>query len=230
VNKIRVLVADDHALFREGLSRLIDGESDLECVAMAADGNEAVELTRELLPEVVLLDISMPKMDGIEAAKQIKDSCPTIAIIILSAYKYPHYVYECLNAGLDGYLLKSTERSRLINAIRMVYAGSVVFNLEALAQIRHTPSTSRYSGKVSSMGLDSLDIQILKLAAEGMSNQKIAQELNISENTIGSHLVKAFRKLGVQSRTEAVMSVLKEGYFTIENLIGNDKTDNHQSD
>ena len=135
MKKISIVVADDHTLFREGLRRLLNHEKDLECVALAQDGEEAVALTKQLMPDVVLIDIAMPKVDGIEAAKQIKSACPTTAVLILSAYKHDRYVYTCMRAGVDGYLLKNMPPDELTNAVRLVHAGQAVFNLEATSGV-----------------------------------------------------------------------------------------------
>ena len=124
--KIKILIADDHPLFREGLCQLISKEKDLECVGVAANGREAVKLASKLLPDVVLMDVSMPDMNGIEAAKRIKKEWSETKVLMLSAFKYQYQVLTCIQAGVDGYMLKNTRRRELINAIRMVNIGDKV--------------------------------------------------------------------------------------------------------
>ena len=131
MDKIKVMVADDHPAFREGLCRLLKDETDLEVVALPEDGEEAVESARKLQPDVAIIDISMPKLNGIEAAKQIRVAAPTTAILMVSAYSYPSYVLAALRAGAAGYLLKNAPLNELISAVRLVHSGEGVFDLKA---------------------------------------------------------------------------------------------------
>ncbi len=218
MEKIKVLVADDHTLFSEALCPLLKSEGDMDCVALAEDGEEAVRLAKELLPDVALIDIEMPKMDGIEAAKQIKTACPTTAVIIVSGYKYAHYILASVEAGVDGYLLKHTPRRELINAIRMVHSGQGVFSLEATAKVLRGIATEKYREKISLGLLRPRELEVLKMTARGMTNKEIAAELCISPHTVGTHLVNIFRKLGVDTRTEATLYTLKEGLLTVNDL------------
>lgn len=218
MKKLEVLLADDHALFLEGLRMLLEKEEDMDCVAMVEDGVKAVELAKELRPDVVLIDIEMPKMDGIEAAKQIKTACPTTAVIIVSGYKYAHYVLTSVEAGVDGYLLKHMPRRELINAIRMVHAGQGVFSLEATSKVLRSTAAGKYREAISLTQLSPRELEILKMTARGMTNKEIATELDISSHTVGVHLVHVFRKLGVDTRTEATLYTLKEGLLSINDL------------
>lgn len=224
---ISVLVADDHPVFREGLCALLNSEDGVDCVGIAEDGHQAIKLTSELLPDVVLLDIAMPNIDGIEAAKQIMKVCPTTAVLILSAYKYDHYVLACLQAGVNGYLLKTTPRVDLINAIRMVHGGRGVFSLEATGKVMHSIAVAGDNVETAAVRAKwhRRHIQILKLAAKGMANKEIARELGISTNTVGTHFINIFRKLGVGSRTEAILYALKEGLFTMEDIVSDGQRD-----
>lgn len=217
MKKIKVLVADDHILMRDGLCQLLEKEKDIECIAQASNGKEAITLAKEMLPDVVIMDVAMPEVDGIEAAKKIKADCPGIAVLMLSAHKYRYYILACLKAGVDGYLLKDTPRQELAFAIRMVHAGKSVFDLEATNKIIHDLAISE-GGKSAIHGLSSRELEILRLAARGMGNKEIGCELDISSHTVGSHLVNIFRKLGVTSRTEATLYALKEGWFTVGDL------------
>ena len=135
MGKIRLLIADDHPVFRQGLSRLLRDEEDLECVAEPKDGIEAVKLAKELRPDVAIIDISMPKLNGIQAAKQIREACPTTAILIISAFDYQSYILASLQAGAAGYLSKERPLHELISAIRLVYQGSSVLDLKATGKV-----------------------------------------------------------------------------------------------
>lgn len=216
--KIRLLIADDHPTFREGLARLLEDEEDLECVAKSADGIEAVKLAEELRPDVAVVDVSMPNLNGIEATRQIKAACPTTAVIIVSAFDYQSYILSSLQAGAAGYLLKDTPLPELISAIRLVHKGGSVLDLKATDKIVRHLATGEGSSKTGLELLQPREAEILKLAAKGMSNKEIARELFISERTVQTHLVKIFRKLGVSSRTQAVLHALSGGWLTMDDL------------
>ncbi|MDD5590984.1 MAG: response regulator transcription factor [Dehalococcoidales bacterium] len=215
MEKIKVLIADDHLLAQQGLRRILEREADIECVAAAKNGERAVELVRKHLPDVALIDVAMPVMNGIEATKAIKTSCPNTAVIILSAYDYDHYVRACVEAGASGYLLKSDLLPRrLVNAIRTVYSGTNVFDRKA-GEIMRRMAISKGKKGPDSEELRSRELQILKLVIKGMSNKEIASELHISEQTVGTHLANIFKKLGVQSRVEAMLYALKKGWDSL---------------
>ena len=215
MEKIKVLVADDHLLAQQGLRRILEKAADIECVAMAKNGKRAVELARKRLPDVALIDVAMPVMNGIEATKAIKASCPSTAIIILSAYDYDHYVRACVEAGASGYLLKNDVLPRrLVNAIRTVHGGTNVFDRKA-GEIMRKMAVSKGKRGPDSGELRNRELQILKLVIKGMSNKEIASELCISEQTVGTHLANIFRKLGVQSRVEAMLYALKRGWDSL---------------
>ena len=218
MEKIKVLVADDHPAFREGLGRLLAEEKDIEIVAKAADGEETVSLAKELLPDVTIMDIAMPKLNGIEAARQIKAACPTTAILMVSAYDYESYMLASLRVGAAGYLLKSAPLHDLISAVRLVHAGEGVFDLKAASRLIRRLAAVKGEERKNLEELHYRELQVLKLAAKGMSNKEIARELVISERTIQTHLVNIFRKLKVGSRTEAVLRALKEGWLTLDDL------------
>ena len=218
MKKISILLADDHMLFREGLKRLLDHEEDLECVAVAQDGEEAVALTKQHRPDVVLIDIAMPKVDGIEAAKQIKSACPKTAVLILSAYKHDRYVYTCMKARVDGYLLKNMAPRELTNAIRLVHAGEAVFSLEATSGVLDRLFDVKDKEKAGVDDLCSRELEVLELAAQGMINKDIASQLCISEHTVRSHLANIFRKLGAETRTEAVSLAFKKGLINMDDV------------
>jgi len=218
VEKIRVLIADDHPVFREGLCQLLEREEDLECVAKTADGVEAVRLAKELLPDVAVIDVAMPRLNGIEAARQIKASCPATAILMVSAFGYESYVLASLRAGAAGYLLKSAAPRELANAVRSANAGEAVFDLKAAGKILARLAAEKGEEQRELEELQPRELEVLKLAAKGMTNKEIAEELFISERTVQSHLVNIFRKLDVGSRTEAVLHALREGWLTLDDL------------
>lgn len=224
MRKIRVLIADNHPVFREGLARLFQEEEDLECVATAQDGKEAIKLAQELLPDVAIIDVNMPEVSGIDALKQIRKVCPAMGILMLSAYKYSHYVNSSIQAGADGYLMKNIPRHKLIEAIRMIHAGQGVFNLEASGGVLRKLTAGAGGAGANSSALHRRELEVLRLVAKGMTNKHIASELNISDNTVGTHLVNIFRKLGVESRTEATLYALREGLITTDELAGGQET------
>lgn len=213
--KIRLLIADDHPVFREGLSLLLEEESDLEVVAVAKDGQEAVSLARECLPDVVILDVAMPKLNGIEATKQIKAACPNTAILVLSAYGYESYMLAAIGAGATAYLLKTVDLVELVDAIRVVHDGQTVLDPIAADKLFCHLAYATGSPRASHQ-LHERELEILRLAC--MSNKRIAAELVISERTVQTHFVNIFRKLGVSSRTEAVLHALREDLITLDDL------------
>jgi DNA-binding NarL/FixJ family response regulator len=217
MEKIRVMVIDDHPSFREGLTRLLQEEADIEIIATLGDGLQALESSRDLKPDVAVMDISMPKLNGIEAAKQIREVSPDTAVLMISAYNYPSYVLACLRAGAAGYLMKDASLSKIISSIRMIYAGDSVFDLKVTGKILRRLAT----GKVAmsrDRELYSRELQVLDLVAQGRGNKEIGNQLNISERTVQTHLVNIFRKLEVNSRTEAIIRALKEGWLVLDEL------------
>ncbi len=218
MEKIKVLIADDHPTFRDGLCRLLGDEGDLDVVAGVADGEEAIRLAKELSPDVAIIDVAMPGIGGIEAARQIKSTCPTIAILMVSAYGYEPYILASLRAGAAGYLLKDTSLCELVSAIHAMYSGKVVFDFRAAKRILHRIANNKGEEREDIGELQCRELEALKLLAKGMSNKRIAVELGISERTVQTHLVNIYRKLGVCSRTEAVLHALKESWFTLDDL------------
>ena len=217
--KIRVLIADDHAVLREGMRHLLEQERDLEIVGEAGDGEEAVKLASELKPDVVLMDIVMPKLSGVEATKLIKQTSPSTNILILTAYSDIRYILGLLEAGACGYLLKSARSNEIIGAIRAVHSGDSVLDsivtrklLQRVALAKE-PSESETSGQLSPR-----EIEILRLAAKGMTNKDIANTLVLSVRTVEAHLTNIFNKMGVGSRTDAIIQGLREGYITLDDI------------
>lgn len=215
MEKIRLLIADDHPAFREGLSRLLEEEEDLECVATSADGEEAVKMVEELHPDVAIIDVSMPKLDGIKATEKIKAACPDTAVLMVSAFDYPSYVLASLKAGASGYMSKDRPLQELISAIRLVRGGDSILDLKATDTIVQCLIDSERGSKTGFDELQSRELDVIKLTAKGMSNKDIANELFISERTVQTHLINIFRKLGVNSRTQAVLHALRKGWITL---------------
>ena len=215
MEKIRLLIADDHPTFREGLSRLLEEEEDLECVAISADGTEAVKLAKELRPDVAIIDVSMPNLDGIKATEQIKAACPDTAVLMVSAFDYQSYVLASLQAGASGYMSKDRPLHELISAIRLVRGGDSILDLKATDTIVHCLIDSGRGSKTGFDELQSRELDVIKLAAKGMSSKDIADELFISERTVQTHLINIFRKLGVNTRTQAVLHALRKGWITL---------------
>ncbi len=219
-DKISVLIADDHALFREGTHSLIDLENDMEVAGEASDGEQAIQMVASLQPHVVLMDIAMPGINGIEATRRIKEEYPATAVLILTAYDNDQYIIALLEAGAAGYLLKNVSGANLVNAIRSVHAGEAVLH-PAIAQkvFKRLSSMNREPEKAKpAIELSDREMEILKLAAKGMSNQDIATGLYLSRRTVQAHLANIFRKMDVGSRTEAVLQALKSGWIGLDDL------------
>ena len=215
---IKVLVADDHPAFREGLCHFLENEKGLEVVAKATDGEEAIRLSKELLPDVAIIDVAMPKVNGIEAARQIKAACPATAILMLSAYGYESYLLTSLRLGVAGYVLKDAPVSELISTVRLVHIGEAVFDLKAISKVLDHLGTDGAGARRGLGEIHPRELQVLKSAAKGISNKAIAEELHISERTVQTHMVSIFRKLKVGSRTEAVLHALREGWLNLDDL------------
>lgn len=220
MKKIRILIADDHAVVRVGTRRILEQEPDLEVVAEAADGEEAVRQATRLKPDVAIIDVAMPKLDGIQATKQIKSVCPAIAVLILSAYDDDQFVFSLLEAGAAGYLLKSIRGSELVDAVRAVQAGESVLHpsiarkvLNRFARISGEPKEKEPTEVLSEREMD-----VLRLVTKGLSNKDIAEELCLSIRTVQGHLGNIFNKLQVGSRTEAVVRALKEGWVALDDV------------
>lgn len=220
MKKITILLAEDHVVVRESIHQSLEREPNFTVVGEAGDGEEAVRMARELKPDVIVMDISLPKINGIEATKQIKAFQPSAIVLVLTAYDYEQYIFPLLEAGAAGYLLKDISSRELINAIQTVYRGEAVLHpaiaRKVLERYRRTkePGEKEHEPDL----LTERETVVLKMAAKGMSNSEIAEELCLSVRTIESHLGSIFNKLGVGSRTEAVIEAMRRGRFTLEEL------------
>ena len=215
--KLTVLIADDHPLVREALHRTLEGEEDIEVVAEAGDGEEAVKLASELKPNVAVMDIIMPKLNGIEATKKIKEIAPDTAILILTAYDDDEYVLGLLNAGAAGYLLKSARGRDLVGAIRAIRSGESVLHPKIIAKLLKRAAIAPAEEHKPLELLSGRESEVLRLVALGMSNREIAEKLFLSQRTVKAHLTNVFNKLSVASRSEAIIKGLQWGLVTLEN-------------
>jgi len=220
MDRIRILLVEDHVVVREGTRQLLEREQDLEVIGEASDGEEAVRLASQLKPDVIIMDVAMPKLSGIEATKQIKALLPSTIVLVLTGYDYDEYIFSLLEAGAAGYLLKDVSGDQLIGAIRTVYAGEAVLH-PVVAHKLMNRFRSQATGTIEARPQELLsqrELEVLKLAARGISNKDIGEALFISVRTVQAHLRGIFNKLGVGSRTEAVLYSLKKGWFALEDL------------
>ena len=216
MEKIKVLLAEDHTVVREGFKELINRENDMEVVGEAGDGENATRLAQELEPDIILMDIAMPGLNGIEATKQIKQNAPNARILVLSAYDDTEFISAVIESGATGYLLKNARGKELINAIRAACEGesvlhpSIAQKLFARLQCESKPQGERVGL------LSERELEVLRLGAKGFSNKEIARELSLGSRTIQSHWRNIFNKLGVFSRTEAIVYCFRQRWLSLE--------------
>ncbi|MCL6472212.1 MAG: response regulator transcription factor [Firmicutes bacterium] len=217
MGNIRILLAEDHVLVRESLRQYLEKDQNLKVVGEAGDGEEMVALAKELKPDIIIADIAMPKLNGIEATKQIKEMNMPIPVLILTAYDLDQYIFPLLEAGAAGYLLKDISGQELIDSVYRVNRGDSVLHPAVMRKVmqrfRHTAD-----GK-DAPSFDILtdrEVEVLTLAARGKTNKEIAEELSVSVRTVEAHLGHIFTKLDVGSRTEAVILALKKGWVGLE--------------
>jgi DNA-binding NarL/FixJ family response regulator len=201
---ITVMVVDDHPLFREGLAALLHGEDDVTLVGEAADGHEAIERFRALLPDVTLMDLQMPGLDGIEAMEMIRREFPLARFVVLTTYSRDVQVLRALRAGAAGYLVKSALRKELLNTIRAVHGGGRNLSAEVAAELAKHVLDEPLTGR---------ELEILQRVASGISNKEIAAALSLTEATVKSHMKNVMAKLGANDRTHAVTIALKRGFI-----------------
>jgi NarL family two-component system response regulator LiaR len=210
---IRVVIAEDHALMREGTRRILEQQPDITIVGEAEDGARAVDIAVRLRPDVALLDIRMPDCNGVEATRQIRQLAPDTAVLILSAYDDDYYVRALFEVGASGYLLKTVRADELVDAVRRVHAGETVLHpaiARKVAQLLARTSASQRDG----VHLTVKELDVLRLVCRGLRNKEISRELAMSVRTVEGHLDAIFNRLGVRSRTEAAMHAASQGWFS----------------
>jgi DNA-binding NarL/FixJ family response regulator len=217
-DRIRLLLADDHIMLRQGTAELLRREPDLEIVGEADNGQQAVELALTLKPDIVVMDVRMPVLSGIEATRRIREALPQVQVLVLTAHDDDQYIFSLLQAGASGYLLKTAPVSELVNAIRQVRAGESPLDPAIARKVVARMSGERASAHaVSAMpDLTARELEILQLLANGLSNQAMAEALFISDRTVQAHLTSIFAKMGVASRLEAVLTAIRRGWLTLE--------------
>jgi DNA-binding NarL/FixJ family response regulator len=223
--KIRVLLVDDHAVVREGTAELINRQPDMEVVDEAGDGAQAVEMAARYLPDVILMDIAMPVLDGIAATRQIKAARPTTAVLALTAHDEDQYVFALLEAGAAGYLLKTVRGKELVEAVRAVHRGEAVLHpavaKKVLGRFAARPVEQKPEASTALPAVENLserELEVLRLAGRGLSNKEIADKLVLSPRTVQAHFANIFSKLQVGSRTEAVLQGLKRRWLSLDDL------------
>lgn len=218
MDKIKVLLVDDHPVVREGLHIMLATAPDIEVVAEAADGLEAIEKTSEYQPQVVLMDLRMPKLDGLEATRRIKSQFASTSVIVLTIYDNDAYIVDAVRAGASGYLLKDASRDLLIHTIRAVNSGGMLIKTNllreamlSLADAAVDESKEKHTSTALSDGLTARERSVLRLVAHGQNNKEIGCTLSISEDTVKKHVQTILSKLGVSGRTQAAVKAVRDG-------------------
>lgn len=218
--KIRIMLADDHPLLRQALKSALEKQPDFEVITEASDGEEAVKLATELVPDVVIMDISMPNLNGLEATKQIKTKCPSVAILVLTVHSDSEHILNILQAGAGGYLTKSVYGDEVIHAVRALVSGETVLSPSVSRQV--IKYASRHITKSPDLDagdkITARELEILRLAAKGISNRDIALRLDLSLRTVKGYMADLFLKLNVASRTEMVIVGLRKGILSLNDL------------
>jgi DNA-binding NarL/FixJ family response regulator len=217
---LRVLIVDDHALFRRGLQMVLKQETDIDVVGEAEDGHEAVQKAEELMPDVILMDVRMPKRSGIEATRQVKERLPHVKILMLTISDEEGDLYDAIKAGASGYLLKEISIDEVADAIRSVWAGqsriSPSMAAKLLTEFAAMSKRAEERQQLPAPRLTDREMEVLKLVAQGLNNRDIAKELFISENTVKNHIRNILEKLHLHSRMEAVVYAVREKLLEIK--------------
>jgi DNA-binding NarL/FixJ family response regulator len=219
-DKIRLLLADDHVMVRQGTAELLQREPDLEVVGEAGNGQEAVDLAQVLQPDMVIMDVHMPVLSGVEATRQIREKLPRVQVLVLTAHDNYQYVFSLLEAGASGYLLKTAPISDLLRAIRLVQVGESPLDPAIARKVvahqkdgyRPTPPDE---AALQLADLTARELEVLQLLARGLSNRAIAEALFVSDRTVQAHLTSIFAKMQVTSRLEAVLAGIRQGWLTL---------------
>ncbi len=228
MQKITVMIVDDHPVFRQGLRRVLEGEDDLEVMAEVADGEDALRTARQLVPDVILLDINLPGMNGLQVARALKDTLLDISIIMLTAYHDDQQVFHSIRAGASAYFPKDVSPRRLIEAIRLVHQGSYVVEDRVLEKpqvgtwlLQQFEQADKDAGEdlgTLLIPLSPREMEILQHIAQGRSNKEIAYELGISRQTVKNHMTSILRKLAVNDRTQAAIYALRRGWIRLQDI------------
>ena len=225
--KIKVLLVEDHAVVREGTAELLNRQPDIEVIGEAGDGATAVELALALKPDVVLMDVQLPVLDGIAATRKIKAARPTIAVLALTAHDEDQYVFALLEAGAAGYLLKTIRGGELAEAVRSVFRGEAALHPSVAKKVLGRFVGHSGAGPIeahrSEDSLSERELEVLKLAGQGLSNKEIAERLVLSPRTVQAHFANIFAKMNVASRTEAVLQGLKRRWINLDDIKMNDE-------
>jgi len=211
---LRIMLVDDHALFRQGVKSLLDSRPDLEVVASAANGNEAIALARECKPDVILMDIEMPDCDGIEATRQIKQELPEVKIVALTVVDDDETVFEMIKSGAQGYLLKDLEAQQLFEMLEGLRRGNPPLSGQIAAKIIEeltSPASTAEADTPEVEPLTERELDVLRLLVDGLSNKEIAQALTVTENTVKTHLTNILAKLHVRNRIQAAVYAATHG-------------------
>jgi DNA-binding NarL/FixJ family response regulator len=213
---IQVILVDDHAVVRKGIREFLEDEGDIRVVAEAADGETALVLIREYQPDVAVLDIQMPGISGIEVTRQLRSGGNAVGVLILTAYDDDPFIMAGIEAGANGYVLKSAAPEEIVRAVRAVYEGqSAVDPAVASKLIQYLSGRSTAAARKVPEALTDREVEVLALVAQGLTNRAIGRKLGISDRTVQGHLANIFAKLGASSRTEAVMSAVKLGWIEV---------------
>ncbi|MFV1962010.1 MAG: response regulator [Acidimicrobiia bacterium] len=220
IPETRVLVVDDHTLVRRGTREILEHRTEIQVVGEAADGAEAVSLTQRLRPDVVLMDLGLPGVGGVEATREIKARWPDVEVLVLTVHDDDQYVFEAIRAGASGYLLKDVHDNELIDAVLAVAEGGVVLQ-PAIA--RRLVAVLRTRGKTldepsRTNALTDRELQVLRLVAKGLSNRDVGERLGVSARTVETHLTHVYRKLGASSRTEATIRGLRDAWLKLDEI------------
>jgi DNA-binding NarL/FixJ family response regulator len=223
--KISVMLVDDHPLFRQGLRRVIEAEDDMEVIIEVGDGEEALRLAKKMVPDVIMMDVNIPTMNGLQVTRSLKGSLPNIGVIMLTAYHDDEQIFHAIKAGAGAYYPKDVTPRKLIEAIRQVSQGNYVIDDNVLAKSQVASWLLKQFEQISSFGgspdemfvpLSPREMEILQLIARGYSNKEVAHELGISRQTVKNHMTSILRKLSVNDRTQAALYALRRGWIRLQ--------------
>ncbi len=215
---IRILIVDDHTMVRQGLGQICNDEPDMQVIGQAANGQEAYQLAQQEQPDVVIMDINMPGLDGVQATRHLTEANPELGVIILTMYRQNEYIFEAIKAGARAYLLKNADSEELLYTIRTVAQGEALLNptiaLKMIDEFRRLQNDPDDTKKITT--LNKLELNILRLVAQGLSNSDISNQLGLAEKTVRNRLTVIFNKLHVNNRVQAALYALREGLASLD--------------